>query len=68
MQARGGVKRRVRVMKQVSGRVVDVEQDRVVGPSRAVRIESNPVHGGDEEITTHQRDPVIGGQTGCVRK
>ena len=48
--------------------MVDVEQDRVVGPPRTVRIESHRVRCGAEEIRADQRDAVVGGQPGRVRK
>ena len=45
-----GVEVSMWIVEQVAGRVVDVEQDRVIGSATVLRIESHHACGGGEEV------------------
>ena len=58
----------MRIVQHVARRVVDVEQDGVIGAAGVTRIESHRVGGAGEEVRANQRDAVIGGKAGRLRQ
>src|SRR5665213_1541387 len=61
-----GVEVSMWIVEQVAGRVVDVEQDRVIGSATVLRIESHHACGGGEEVRAHQGDAAVGGQASRI--